>query len=294
MSVARVPRGPTLTFRVLRYSYATEVQQIIAGHQIAPGPEFRFPPLVVMNNFDTKQRQLQLLVTMLQNMFPPINVETVKLNECRRVILYDYNKETDEIEMRHYVITAVPTDISKPIKRLIQSRIPDLSKVNDISDYILGTANASDSEMSDVEDAKVEITQVFLFLFSPFFFFLSFFLSYLLSLVLLIITIIFFFIFSLLCFSTSSPSHVFHIPVQSYAGAGNRVRGQSTRSVVRLREVGPRLTLALIKVADGLFDGNILYHKYSISKIHFTLGVSSTIFYLSIYLLTNYLFPIIL
>lgn len=44
----------------------------------------------------------------------------------------------------------------------------------------------------------------------------------------------------------------------SLASRGNIEGGQSA---VRLSELGPRLTLQLMKVEDGLLDGEVLFHE---------------------------------
>ena len=46
---------------------------------------------------------------------------------------------------------------------------------------------------------------------------------------------------------------------QNYPGRNNRKNDQRA---VRLQELGPRLTLDLIKVENGLCGGEVLYHKY--------------------------------
>lgn len=40
-----------------------------------------------------------------------------------------------------------------------------------------------------------------------------------------------------------------------------QTRDGSTKRAVKLTEIGPRMTLELIKVLDGFNDGNILYQK---------------------------------
>ncbi|XP_068034968.1 suppressor of SWI4 1 homolog isoform X4 [Anomalospiza imberbis] len=50
--------------------------------------------------------------------------------------------------------------------------------------------------------------------------------------------------------------NVLELP-QNCAGRGNAARQQSA---VRLTEIGPRLTLQLLKVEEGLGQGNVLYH----------------------------------
>ncbi|CAM9707182.1 unnamed protein product, partial [Heterosigma akashiwo] len=53
-------------------------------------------------------------------MFPPINVQTIKLADCRRVVLFHYLKEDQTVEVRHYSIRAVPTGISRSVAGVVQ------------------------------------------------------------------------------------------------------------------------------------------------------------------------------
>lgn len=44
---------------------------------------------------------------------------------------------------------------------------------------------------------------------------------------------------------------------QKLASRGNMEQG---KSAIRLSELGPRITMQLIKIEDGLLDGDVLYH----------------------------------
>jgi hypothetical protein len=67
-------------------------------------------------------RHLQLMSVSFRNMFAPINVQSVKIKHCSRVVLFDRNAETNEISVRHYRIVLNPLGISKSIKRVAQKR----------------------------------------------------------------------------------------------------------------------------------------------------------------------------
>ena len=71
-----------------------------------------------------------------QHMFPTINTKTVKLSDCRRVVLYHYHKEEGTVEMRHYAIKAQPTGVSSAVKRILQSRIPNLGELEVRSKFV--------------------------------------------------------------------------------------------------------------------------------------------------------------
>ena len=164
------------------------------------------PPVLVLNNFSqSEEAQVKLMKVTFQHMFPTINVKTVKLSDCRRVVLFHYNKENETVEMRHFAIRANPVGISRNIKKIVQSKVPDLSNLKDISEFVDGTyaGAASDSEMED-ESSRVTLPE-------------------------------------------------------RYVGRGN---AKSQLSAMKLTELGPRLTLEIYKVEQGVGEGDILYHKF--------------------------------
>ena len=211
LRIGKTPQGPTLTFRVHQFSLSKHVQRPVNTNTLTGNP-----PIVVTNNFGdaTAPPQVKLMRITFQNMFPAINVSNVRLKECRRVVLFhlieDGESEGQRVEVRHYAIKATPVGVNRKVRRLIQAKIPNLNKVQDIADYIVGSGNAvspvdaaSDSEAED-NSAVVELSQ-------------------------------------------------------NYAGRGNR--GQS-KSALKLVELGPRLSMQLIKVEQGLGEGNVMYHAF--------------------------------
>jgi len=49
----------------------------------------------------------------------------------------NYNPETKLVEFRHFAIKTVPVGLSKGIKKIVQSKVPDLSNFNDIDEFLL-------------------------------------------------------------------------------------------------------------------------------------------------------------
>jgi ribosome biogenesis protein SSF1/2 len=81
VKICRAPRGPTLSFRVHKYTLAREVAAAQRNPRSPPNA-FRSPPLVVLNNFGDAPHQKLATIT-FQNLFPPINVKKVKLSTCQ-------------------------------------------------------------------------------------------------------------------------------------------------------------------------------------------------------------------
>ncbi|KAF5286598.1 hypothetical protein FQR65_LT12507 [Abscondita terminalis] len=201
--VARLPRGPTLTFKIHEFSLAKDVVSSLKK-QLVIERAFKHSPLIVLNSFSGDSPHMKLMASMFQNMFPKINLTNVDLNNIRRCVLMNYNQSSDLIDFRHYVIKITPVGVSKSVKKVVQGKVPNLSRCNDISEFFTKAGLLSESEMED--------------------------------------------------------DPINHVTVnQKLATRGNVEQGQSA---IRLTELGPRITLQLMKIEDGLFDGIVLYHNF--------------------------------
>ncbi|KAJ1905886.1 rRNA-binding ribosome biosynthesis protein [Coemansia sp. IMI 209127] len=161
LRIGRIPRGPTLYFRVNKYSLARDCLRLQKTPHTSDA-EFKTSPLIILNNFagDGKGKELKLMTAMLQNMFPAINPSTMHLAEARRVVLFNYNDDTDSVDFRHYTIVVKPVGVTKGVKRVILStNVPSLAGYGDISEYVLREAFASESDMEDGPDTAVTLAQ---------------------------------------------------------------------------------------------------------------------------------------
>nr|XP_028568422.1 suppressor of SWI4 1 homolog isoform X1 [Podarcis muralis] len=200
----RLPGGPTLTFRVAQYSLIKDVVSTLKRHRMHE-QQFNHHPLLVLNNFGLQGMHIKVMATMFQNMFPSINVHKVNLNAIKRCVLINYNPDTQILEFRHYSLKVVPVGISKGLKKIMQEKFPNMSRLEDISELLVRDINLSESEAE--QDGSHNTTEL----------------------------------------------------PQAYAGRGNM---KAQQSAVRLTEIGPRMTLQLIKVEEGLSQGNVLYHSF--------------------------------
>ncbi|XP_043519041.1 protein Peter pan [Frieseomelitta varia] len=200
--LCRLPRGPTLTFKIHSFSLSRDVISLLKK-QMVYEELFKNSPLVILNNFSGEGMQLKLIASMFQNMFPTINLTSVNLSTIRRCLNLNYNSISKTIDLRHYAIKVVPVDVSKGVKKLIQAKIPNLSKCEDFSDFLTkGTISESEAE----DDPSSHVT----------------------------------------------------LP-QTLSSRGNHA---NSKSAIKIFELGPRLKIELIKVEDGVLDGEVLFHEY--------------------------------
>ncbi|KAJ6729452.1 hypothetical protein OIU85_020376 [Salix viminalis] len=202
LRVARTPQGPTLTFKIHEYSLAADVAQSQLRPR-CPQDLFKNPPLIVLSGFGSGEQHLKLTTVMFQNIFPAIDINTVKLSSCQRIVLLNYNKDTQLIDFRHYSIRLQPVGVSRRLRKFVQNReVPDLRSLQDVSDFVTKVGYGSESEGDD-EAATVTL-----------------------------------------------------------ANDLGRVNKASTKSAVKLQEIGPRMTLQLIKIEEGLCSGGIIFTEY--------------------------------
>ncbi|KAK4776887.1 hypothetical protein SAY86_005575 [Trapa natans] len=149
LKVARTPQGPTLTFKINEYSLASDVAQ----------SQLRYAPLLSKGSFQELsigEQHLKLMTIMFQNIFPAIDVNTVKLSSCQRVVLLNYNKETKLIDFRHCSIRLqqggiwVESEVDGEAATV--TLVGDLGRVNKASSKSYCTVKQQDKE----HDALVE------------------------------------------------------------------------------------------------------------------------------------------
>ncbi|XP_066581177.1 protein Peter pan [Prorops nasuta] len=201
LKICKLPRGPTLSFKIHNFSLARDVISSLKK-QLVFDEAFKNSPLVVLNNFSGEGMQLKLIATTFQNMFPTINLTSVNLSTIRRCLCLNYNPTTKTIDFRHYAIKVIPVGLSRGVKKLVQAKIPNLSRCQDFSEF-LTKPTLSESEAEDDDTSHVTLPQ-------------------------------------------------------KLSSRGNH---ENNKSAIRLSEIGPRLTLQLMKVEEGLLDGEILFHE---------------------------------
>lgn len=163
LRVGKMPRGPTLQFRVNTYLLMKDLHRLLkrpksVGRDLK---EFLAPPLLVLNGFKPSDSPHEkLMVTVFQNMFPPIQPQSTKVSSIRRVLML--NKDANgEIQLRHYAINTKLVEESRNIKKLFnqKKKLPNMHGNSDIADLLLDPYSVggvtSDSEVED--DAVVEI-----------------------------------------------------------------------------------------------------------------------------------------
>jgi ribosome biogenesis protein SSF1/2 len=205
---AKVPQGPTLTFRMLEYSLASDVRNAQRRPVSLQDGDFAQAPLLVLNNFANAgmDQGVSLMAEMFRRAFPAVDVKSTRLKEMRRVILIDRDEGEDIVRIRHYVVRVQAAGLSKPVRKItVRGKVPKLAKFTDVAELVDGSgapgAFSSDSEM-DETPMPVTLPQ----------------------------------------------------PIKKLRRGAN--------STLRLVEVGPRLTLQLVKAQGGLCEGPVLYHRH--------------------------------
>uniref|UniRef100_A0A8D8RCF5 Suppressor of SWI4 1 homolog n=1 Tax=Cacopsylla melanoneura TaxID=428564 RepID=A0A8D8RCF5_9HEMI len=202
LRIMRTPKGPTLTFRIHSYSLCQDILSSVKK-QLNANKMYKHPPLIVLNNFTSDENHMKLMATMFQNMFPTINVTKVNLSDIKRVVMINYNTTSKLIDFRHYGIRVVPIGVSKGVKKILQSKVPNLARFQDMSEFLTKPGMLSESEVEDDPNSHVTLPQ-------------------------------------------------------TLSSRGNLAQSKSS---VRLFELGPRMTLQLIKVEEGLMDGEVMFHE---------------------------------
>uniref|UniRef100_A0A2C9M3U4 Brix domain-containing protein n=1 Tax=Biomphalaria glabrata TaxID=6526 RepID=A0A2C9M3U4_BIOGL len=201
MKLICIPRGPTLTFKINEFSLSKDT----LSYQKHPDVDSTLfvNHAVLVTNIPSDSMENKLMNVTFKNLFPSINPNTVKLNNMRRTVLVNYDPESKSVDIRHYSMKVVPTGVSKAVKKLMRTKLPDLGHHQDIADLFL------DKGLSDSEGEQ------------------------------------------------DGPNNM----VTVLQNVKDRGVTRNAVNAIRLKEIGPRLTLQLVKIEEGFEAGNILFHS---------------------------------
>lgn len=247
LKISRTPQGPTITFQVENYSLDKDIKNYLKRPKSINKEDLLSPPLLVLNGFNTMRNKKKdnaekddeanvekVVVSMFQNIFPPLNPARTQLNTIKRVFMINKDQETGEISMRHYFIDVREVEISKNLKRLYRAKqslnkaVPNLHRKEDISSLILDHdvgAYTSESEIDDESIVKVVDTKDI---------------------------------------KTSKPPAAKKEQDEGAAlpSQSNEPIATPRKKAVKLTELGPRLTLKLVKIEEGICSGRVLHHEF--------------------------------
>ncbi|KAL9613831.1 MAG: hypothetical protein Q9167_001627 [Letrouitia subvulpina] len=259
LRVALVPHGPTLHFRVERYSLCKDVRKALKRPQ-GGGKEYLTAPLLVMNNVSSLKnpdfhssipKHLEdLTTTVFQSLFPTISAHSTPLSSIRRVLLLNREFSKSQVSsgnvsdaaytfsLRHYVIIVKPTGLSRGIRKIVtaeklskdrnkRQNLPNLGKLADVADYLYNSSaegNISGSESEIETEAEVEVLETY----------------------------------------SQKISKAKH-SVESQGGEKNGVfknRSRAQKVAVKLAELGPRMKFSMTKIEEGVCCGKVMWHEY--------------------------------
>jgi ribosome biogenesis protein SSF1/2 len=245
LRIARCPRGPTIHFRINDYSLCKDIRKVLRNPK-SLGKDYLNPPLLVMNNFQTPvpknpdgtpgrpPPQDALLTSMFQSMFPPISAQHTAIPSIRRVLLLNRHPVEEGsseyvIDVRHYAITTKKVGLSRAIRRLNAAE----KKVNKVFDSSkLGRKKGGLPNLGKLEDIA----------------------DYMLD-------------------PTAAGGYTSESEVEEEAQVEvlnpalpkekrKKLQKEPEKRSIQLTELGPRMTLQMMKIEEGLADGKVLWHAY--------------------------------
>lgn len=283
LRLAVTPRGPTLGFRVEKYSLAKDIAHAQRRPKIgAVGNEHVTPPLLVMNNFNTvgataqskvPKHLEQLATSTFQSLFPPISPNKTPLSSIRRVLLVNREKPSGPddgsfiLSLRHYAISNKPlVKLSRGIKKLLptERHAKRASRPKQGSELGANGVSTEASKRARAEHGGLpnmgRLQDIADYVLDP----------------------------SAAGYTSASDSEVdTDAEVEVLEAAARRVfsrkdkqrqaateqkgmmEGKKSKSsrgpqkrAIKLTEIGPRMKLRMVKVEEGLCSGKVMWHEF--------------------------------
>ena len=164
LHLSRMPAGPSFDLKMDRFSLVSDLRgQIQSGGVAMSRDDEQYAPVAILNGFkNTNDQFVQLLSEAVRGLLPPIDIAKINVKTCRRVILFNFDPDTQRLSIRHYRIglsrksvAALPTGQTCGVilNARKSSRIPNLGNLVSIADLVTPRAIEDGAK----EEAQVEI-----------------------------------------------------------------------------------------------------------------------------------------
>nr|BAN64672.1 Brix domain containing protein [Babesia bovis] len=233
LRVANLPNGPTLTFSIELLTLVSDIAKQSSNPKSVSGA-CQHSPLVVLNGFmssvgssydgpsEEYSTAMKTVSSTFNSLFSPIDVSTTTMNICKRVVLFNKNRGSDVIVLRHYLINVVDCNTSSAVQDLIGKRaMKRLLRDKNASFKDIVKPGALHSAGSNVDDDYVELQSVD---------------------------------------SRGQllrSKYGLNKPIDL-----EDVEESDQKIGISLVDAGPRMNLRLIKIQDGVFTGSVTFHKF--------------------------------
>ncbi|KAL0219677.1 hypothetical protein P9112_005330 [Eukaryota sp. TZLM1-RC] len=166
LRICRLHQGPTLTFRVNSFTLMRDVASFRTANNLpnaAGGTNYTNPPVLVMSGFSTgniDSAALELMSTTFQQVLPPLDVSTVKLSQCKRVLLV-HKTPDDQVEIRHYSIASTKPSSSRILSSLAKNSLPkNIGQVEDVAQILNDAGYQSEVEEEEKGKSRVKLVEI--------------------------------------------------------------------------------------------------------------------------------------
>jgi ribosome biogenesis protein SSF1/2 len=113
------------------------------------------------DEFSTGDQERRIMSTMLNNLFPSLDLGFRKPSSVKRVVLVNFDASRDLVEWRHYYVKQQPADLNNKLRKMVSNkRLPNLSEVKDLSQYFAGNVGyVSESDVDNLPNSKLQIEE---------------------------------------------------------------------------------------------------------------------------------------
>jgi len=161
--LSRFPAGPSFDLRVDGFSLMSDIRGLVesgGGIGLSKQDE-QFPPVAILNGFKNSSNEfVNLLCEAIKGLIPPIDISKINTKTCRRVVLFNYNADSNVLSIRHFRVkidsaaTIESSTCAAILKSRKSSKIPNLGKLVSLSDLI---PSASIHEPVADDNSQVEV-----------------------------------------------------------------------------------------------------------------------------------------
>jgi len=119
LQISKSPYGPILTFIITKFAIRKEINKLNF-------PVFLDSPILLLNNLHSDKNNLQIVSTLIRQLFPNKTLQGEFFKKHSEGILFDFNSNHNKIEVRIYKILGFSTLVPRALRKTRKKNKTDL------------------------------------------------------------------------------------------------------------------------------------------------------------------------
>jgi hypothetical protein len=153
LQISKTPYGPIVIFLIKKFMIGNEINIIL------PPKKILHSTFLLLNNFNSKKENLQIITTLIRQLFPNKTIKNNFVGNFSEGILFDFDSYTNDIDVRVYRIQGISRLLPRYLRKNNKKKI-DVIKTEKNQKNIFPVLNDEAFTKKNIASSLIRVIEI--------------------------------------------------------------------------------------------------------------------------------------